>query len=295
MERWPGVTAYTKLINAKVSQVIARTNPRPRFLTDVQLPWRIVFRPAVVVAAHPDDEILGVGTLLPHLHQLRAIVHVTDGAPRRGSDPARAGAKSWQEYAALRRRELQSAMQKAGLRTTRLICLGYPDQETSFHIPRIALRLARLFQRFRARILFTHPYEGGHPDHDACAAAVWLATKLLNSRHGPEILEFSSYHAARAGSFEAERFLGRSRKAWRRSLSKQERQHKLDLLTSYTSQQHVISQCPINAEPVRLAPRYNFRKPPHRGKLYYENFDWGVTGPRWRRLASQAAARLSYL
>jgi N-acetylglucosamine malate deacetylase 2 len=282
-------------------------------LTDTQLPGWLVSQPAAIVVAHPDDEVLGVGTLLPQLKDLRAIIHVTDGAPRRGPDVANAGVSSWQEYAALRRRELEAAMQAAGVHGARLICLECPDQEASFHIVQLARRLARIFRQFHTRIVFTHPYEGGHPDHDACAAAVRLACSLPPRGRVPHILEFTSYHVAPDGGLETERFLrrtaaGRGRKTighptspgrrqktiacavpmWRRMLNDAQRQKKREMISRYPSQRAVLSQFPICQEPIRMAPDYDFTKPPHRGKLYYENFNWGMTGPRWRRLAERA-------
>ena len=262
-------------------------------MTETQLPCRLVWRPAVIIAAHPDDEILGLGTLLSSFRSLRAIVHVTDGAPRRGPDVANAGVNSWQEYAALRRREFVAAIQKAGIRAVHLICLGYPDQQASLNLTTLPGRLARVFQRFRPASVFTHPYEGGHPDHDACALSVRLACSVMDSRIRPEVFEFASYHASSTGSLQNERFLSRSRRVWSRRLDPEQQKMKSNLLSAYVSQRPVLAQFPLCYEPVRVAPRYDFRKPPHRGKLYYENFDWGMTGSRWRRLASQAMRTLA--
>jgi LmbE family N-acetylglucosaminyl deacetylase len=258
-------------------------------LSDTQLPGRILSRPTAIVAAHPDDEVLGVGTLLPLLHNLRAMIHVTDGAPRRGSDVIDAGVDSWQEYARLRRDELKAALHAAGLCRVRLLCLWYADQEASFHIARIARQLSHLFRQLRVRVVFTHPYEGGHPDHDACAAAVRFACSLIaDDRRRPEILEFSSYHASAGGGLEPERFLGRSRRTWDRTLTATQRNAKRELVSRYASQQRVLGQFPLEREPIREAPQYNFSRPRHFKRLFYENFDWRMTGPRWRTLARRA-------
>jgi len=45
-------------------------------------------------------------------------------------------------------------------------------------------------------------------------------------------------------------------------------------------------------ERFRAAPVYDFTQAPHPGKLFYENFDWGMTGERWRDLAAEALNEL---
>lgn len=250
-------------------------------------------RPALIVVAHPDDEVLGLGTLLPQLRKLHAIIHVTDGAPRRGADAAKAGVGSPQEYAALRRHELAAALRAASVHHVRLICLRYPDQESAFHLQQLTKRLVALINRFRPGAIFTHPYEGGHPDHDSCAFAVRSAwSSLAGSISQPEIVEFASYHRGQNGGFESERFLNPTPRTWPQPLTQQQREWKSDVLSKYASQSRVLAQFPLRAEPIRIAPEYEFSKPPHGGKLYYENYDWGLTGANWRRLARRATAVL---
>jgi hypothetical protein len=48
----------------------------------------------------------------------------------------------------------------------------------------------------------------------------------------------------------------------------------------------------VDVERFRRAPCYDFARAPHEGKLYYENFDWGMSGVHWRRLAQAAIATL---
>jgi len=60
----------------------------------------------VVIVAHPDEETLGCGALLPRLSDV-SIVHVTDGAPRAPDDARRHGFGHWAEYARARRLELE--------------------------------------------------------------------------------------------------------------------------------------------------------------------------------------------
>lgn len=250
--------------------------------------------PALVIAAHPDDEIIGLGGKLKYFN--RAIfVNVTDGAPLNMGDAQRAGFKTREEYAAARNKEVLKALGCAGVEPKQYKNLGITDKEAFYSLAKIARLVEGLVDEFAPDMILTHPYEGGHPDHDATAFGVHAAMKLIGKKGGkkPRLIEFTSYHGRRCRMIMAE-FLPPEdvEVVLILRLSKEERLFKKKLLSAFASQQGILNQFPINLEKYRLAPRYDFLRPPHPGTLYYEFFDWGISGGKWRECAGAALGEL---
>lgn len=242
----------------------------------------------MMVVAHPDDEVIGAGGQLRRF-QSDLVVCVTDGAPADMSDAKAAGIFDRREYAARRRQEFHSALALAGLTEDRACCLGFPDQEASLNLVGLARRLIELLREFRPAAVLTHPYEGGHPDHDATALAVHAASRQIEREveRPSKIIEMTSYHN-RAGRMAVGEFLPADGCPIHTvELSQEERALKRMMFDCYRTQQHVLQYFPIGVERFRLAPRYDFTRPPHPGKLFYEQFNWGMTGERFVRLACE--------
>lgn len=267
------------------------------FLRELRRPEVTVLdaRRIALVAAHPDDETVGLGAQLPRLAGLR-IVHITDGAPADMRDAREHGFASREDYAAARREELETAMAVAGIPPVRLVGLGVADQEASLVMTGLARRLADLFDAQGVALAITHPYEGGHPDHDAACFAVHAAARLLarQGRPAPAVLEMASYHAGPDGNLVTNRFL------WRPDcpevelpLDEEARILKRRLLECHHTQQAVLAQFHLDCERLRPAPAYDFLSPPHEGPPWYENFRWGgLDGAGWRALAAGAIGAL---
>jgi N-acetylglucosamine malate deacetylase 2 len=247
--------------------------------------------PVAVIAAHPDDETIGVGAQLARFPDVH-LIHVTDGAPRNGRDASAFGFDSPQSYARARRAELRAAMALASIGPERLGWAGFVDQEASLDLAALARRLAEMLGALRPKIVLTHAYEGGHQDHDATAFGVHAACALLGSA-APEVREFTSYHAGNGG-MEVGKFLapGNTEQCRVVRLSEPERALKRRMMESFQSQQHMLRLFPVDVERLRKSPRYDFTAAPHPGPLYYEQFDWNMDGRRWRMLAGQALESL---
>src|SRR5260370_12653862 len=244
----------------------------------------------LIVAAHPDDETIGGGGQLGLLED-PYIVHVTDGAPR--STPFRT------RYAAMRRRELEAAMVMAGIERSRCLELGATDQESSFALGHLTRLLCGRLKEIRPQVILTHPYEGGHPDHDACAFMVQAAVYMLGRRGMDQPLraEFTCYHNAsphlNSGSMKVGAFLP-GPPGTTVTLPAPDQKKKRRMFECFRSQEHILKEFSIDEECFRLAPEYDFAEAPHPGNLYYEDKNWGVSGQQWRYLALMAAHDLRY-
>lgn len=248
----------------------------------------------MVVAAHQDDEVIGVGGRLPRLRSDVLIVHVTDGAPRDLKNAIEAGFSIREQYAAARQEEVREALELAGLVADQSITIGIPDQEATLELVALTRRLVELFDAYKPEIVVTHSYEGGHTDHDSTAFAVQGAWRMLRDAGAkvPVVLEMTSYHL-RTGDRTFFEFLPWSEgEVWTVTLTEAERNLKREMFRRFRSQWAVVRRFPLQVERFRQAPAYDFTEPPAPGTLDYERFDVAIRGEKWRDYAKKALKEL---
>lgn len=255
-------------------------------------------RPAprtLVVGAHPDDETMGLGGMLPRFGEGELeILHVTDGAPRLRRQWGKQEFRAWDEYAGARRDELLRALAIAGVPAERAHRLGWMDNETSHDMANLARALAEELDRLTPEVVVTHPYEGGHTDHDAIAFAARAACRLLerDGARAPALMEFTSYH-----NEGGERVFGRflpfdAAPETVIELNAEERERKRRMFDCFWTQHGVLRDTPVRHETFRPAPKYDFGSAPHAGRLRYERYPLGLRGCQWRALACNALEAL---
>jgi len=190
------------------------------------------------------------------------LIHVTDGASNDIEELRAKGMASRAAYAAVRRAELDAALAACCARPTRRLCYGVPDREVAARFDDVAELLAA--DLMSVDVVMTHPYEGGHIDHDAIARAVHDAVGKLNAMTGraPEIVEFAGYYHQH-GEVRASRF--RSDPACPEVeivLGPNAVRRREAAFACFTSQRDNLGYFSVLTERFRRAPSYEFSQPP---------------------------------
>ncbi|WP_327269168.1 PIG-L family deacetylase [Streptomyces sp. NBC_01218] len=132
--------------------------------------------PVVVVAAHPDDEVLGVGGTLARLTAAGTEVHVVTVTDGEASHPGSRRVPP-EALARLRAEELAVALDDLGVDRGRRTRLGVPDTRVDAYEDEVAGRLADAVRAGGARLCLA-PWTGDlHADHEAAGRAARTAAR----------------------------------------------------------------------------------------------------------------------
>ncbi len=246
-----------------------------------------------VIVAHPADEIVGAGCLISKLVDV-SVLHLTDGTPGDTKELVAAGFSSRPEYVQARQQECISALALAHVPETRVIDFGIANHKASFHLVELTKRVTRFLQQSGADIVVTHPYEGGHPDHDATAFAVHTAVRLMkeNGLSPPAMFEMA-LRPGKDGKAKLPEFLpGRGKEVTTLLLDERARTLKQRMFDCFETQRDCLRLSPAGPERFRQPVSYDFTWPPQLGKLHYESFDWAIRSRDWQSLARQALSEL---
>lgn len=222
--------------------------------------------PALFVFAHQDDEFVYLW-MLRNMVKSGKEVHVlwiTDGAR---FVPAQ-----------VRKAESTAVMRMVGVGEGRLSFWHYPDGASIGFAKEIVERLTETMEEIRPSQVYTDGFEGGHPDHDmAHFAAVTAARRIdrsipvfeapLYNRHGGRRWRFSRFIPAETETLYVP--VPRDGVIMKlRALLKYKSQFWIAMLPMllFTNKREIMSL----GEPYRRVPAWNYRQPPHEGKLIYE-------------------------
>lgn len=241
-----------------------------------------------VVVAHSGDEIVGAGCLLAKLSDV-TVLHVTDGG-----DKDRSSAQPATEELATREEECLKALALANVSKEKVSSFAVPYSEAHLFLAELTKRIAFFLQQSAVEIVVTHPYEGGHPDHDATAFATHAALRLLKQNgFRPPVLFEMALHPGEDGVAKIPEFLwfGEGNVT---TLLLDERATKLkqQMFACFESQKQSMLASPIGPEKFRQPGDYDFSAAPPAAGSYYSFFGAGSVRTDWPVLTRRALAQL---
>ncbi len=201
----------------------------------------------LVVAAHPDDEIIAIGGTINRIVQAGTrviVVFVTNGS--RGL-PA---AVSVEHRVAIRESEALEALSAVGVDKRDVSFLGFPDTGCYRYMSLIARDLYGVFQRYEPEEVYVHGIEGGHIDHDVIGYVVQRIVEQVSVRNIWEWAEYNGQFPLQSSEIE---FPDDSQnRSERVLLTRVELSQKAIALQRYESQQ-LPSECLRSTEIIRRA------------------------------------------
>lgn len=244
-----------------------------------------------VIVAHPADEVVGAGCLISKLVDV-TVLHITDGALM--EDAEAAGFRDVSDYALARRQECLAALAIAHVPEDQVIDFAIKDHCAAHCLADLTKKITTFLQQSAADIVITHPYEGGHPDHDATAFATHAALRLMkqNGFRPPVLFEMALHPSADFKAKLPEFLPGTERETTTLLLDERSRELKQRMFACFETQRESLEASPVGPEKFRQPATYDFSAPPKGGKLHYENFDWAPRSEEWQSLASKALADL---
>jgi LmbE family N-acetylglucosaminyl deacetylase len=209
-----------------------------------------------VIAAHPDDETLGLGlTLIKHRSRGEhvSVLFTTNGA---GGDWA-GGRVAQEARSAERLQEASNALGLIGIAPPNIMCLGFPDGGLRRYLREAASDIMLLIDRCRPQMIYVHAIEGGHSDHDFTSFIVQQTAAKLRY---DDVYEWPEYNrdCPLDLSLTELRFASDpcvSDFSWWRvcPAAPADLELKNEMLCRYASQAYVMKRYPRNSELLRRA------------------------------------------
>lgn len=224
----------------------------------------------LILAAHPDDEIVACCTTITRVRRTTGaqffILYLTHGCVARES--------AWPWQRARWSETIAERYYESGL-VAHLLDLTPVDPWPQRPARGLWRDLVNAYQEVCCAVdqlsiteLWVPAFEGGHPDHDALNAL-----SSVVQRRGVSVREFAAYNwfgrQARSHCFPHPNGTEETT-----VLTKEEQALKQHALSLYASQAHNLRYVGLMQEISRPLPRYDYSTPPHDGTLWYERFQW---------------------
>jgi LmbE family N-acetylglucosaminyl deacetylase len=224
-------------------------------------------RRILILAAHPDDEVVACAASIARARAQGATVSVlflTQGCIAK-EDLWPWQRKNYDQCVAKRRAEAETAATFLGIQP-----VGWsprPARHLWRELPDVFQEVSAAIVRYRPDQLWVPAYEGGNPDHDALNAVAFKFKMRVS------VLEFAEYNFF-GGKVRTQTFVSSEETARILALTPEERAAKRAALAIYASEKGNLSSMGVEQESYRPLALYDYTHPPHQGTLWYARFQW---------------------
>ena len=224
-------------------------------------------RRILILAPHPDDELVGCGIAAARAITARVrvfVLYLTTGVP----EPAMLWPWQRVEHAArVRRRRAEAETAAALIGFEPVGFLDWPSRRLREHLDEALVEIDRALADWAAEMLWVPAFEGAHQDHDAANA---LAAHF---RDRMPVWEFAAYNFA-GGRVWANSFPVEHGGEIALDPTPAETRLKRKALACYASERANLRHVRSDREVCRPLPRHDYAAPPHAGRLFRERFHW---------------------
>jgi LmbE family N-acetylglucosaminyl deacetylase len=220
----------------------------------------------LLLVPHPDDEVVGCAAAIGRGRaagmQFFAL-YLTTGLP--APEAAWPWQRRLQEDRVARRRD-EALSVAAALGIDPIAFSPCPSRQLRAHLREARLLATSVIAQHQLDAVWAPAYEGGHQDHDATN---FLASNLAPSLPVIEFAEYTAWPRVASQAFP----IPRGTEAVL-SLDEGEAAAKAALLARYRSERGNLAHVRCRQEALRPLARYDYRRPPHPGRLFYQRYQW---------------------
>ena len=226
----------------------------------------------LLIAPHPDDEIAGAFMIIKKIlkHKKIIVFFLTNGVIDQNS------LWFWQrgfheEKIKKRKKEMKESMKSLGIK--KFYIQNIYTRSLKDNIVKTYNKILKLKKKYKIDTIFCPAYEGGHQDHDV---ANFICSRLVNIC---KIYEFAEYNYYKK-KIHSNHFFSPSKNDNIIYLTDKDKREKKTFLNIYESEKQNLNYLSLEKESYRELLKYDYKLPPHEGKLFYRRFSFFSWHPR---------------
>ena len=227
----------------------------------------------LILAPHPDDEIVGTCIIIKKLLEKKinvTIFFLTTGIISK-NDMWFFNRANYEELIKIRLNEAKKTLKELGIK--KFFLQKIPSRSLTVNLRKTFIKLKRIMDNNNFDCLFVPAYEGGHQDHDV---ANFLSSFFIQR---VKVFEYSEYNYFKK-KINSNNFIKKSGQEKVLKLSCSEILFKKKLLRNYKSEKKNLNYVKFDFESYRPLENYNYALPAHKGVLFYRRFAFFSWHPR---------------